>query len=639
MGVIIFSILFPMVIAFAFLAVKSEKMREVMVYASTIVIAGAAIITGIRFFATTGEFFSAYGEDMRFVVTGLNIALAAYIVFLSIRHRNIFAALLSVAQTVTVAWFEFSSGGHIDIQHNISIDKFSVVMILIISLIGSAMCIYGLGYVRRYRDDAPGMARIMFFSMFLAIGSMIGLVSSNNMIWMYLFWQISTLSSFWMTACDGSKESLKRGFKVININLLGGMSFVVGILIIGMVFGTLEFSTMMIYGKIYGNLVLIPATFFAFAGIARAALMPFNSWLTSSMHSPAPAAGLITAAVINGGAFILIKLAPAMSSSSFIGVMIMMVGGVTFLFASFVAIPKKDIREILACSTTANMGLVAVCTGLGVPEALWAAIMMVMLHSFLKTLLIVCFGTAGSLINSSRIEDMEGMFPKLPVISILIILGMTAMFLAPFGILLCGWISLVAVVNAKYLTIGGILCFGFAVSAYYGVALMARLTAASHEEGIDPLKEEKPERIGVIVFAAVSVILCLGLPLISSYLLVPYLKDVYGGSVTTLVSSADLVVMVGMIALLLLVGLLLFGRRMSKPSTIYLAGVNKGDNRTYYGAMENEVEFSLGDTYMGRHFNERRINLAGSLIAVAFLATGIGSVISNFIELLGGGVQ
>ena len=644
MGAIIFTILFPIVIAFAFLVVRSGKMREVMVYAATVVIAAGSVVVAVEYFPSKGEFFSVYGDSVRYIMLGLEVLIALYIVYIGIKHRNYLAAVLALTQTAAILWFEISNGGHIDIQHNLQMDKLSVIMILITAVIGSGCSIYGLGYVKATEagDQRETAAGRMFFAMFLTIGAMIGLFSSNNTTWMYFFWQVITLSTFWLVAHTGGEDDVKRGFRGLNMNLMGGLAFVIGIFILGMIFGTVEFSTMLIYGRIYGNLVLIPATFIVFAGVARSALMPFSSWLTKSMRSPAPAVALINATVVNGGVFLIIRMASLFSTSSYPGIMIMTVGGVTFLIASFAAVNHEDVRTLLGYSTVGTMGIAIACAGLGKAEALWAAIMLVIFHSIVKPLLVMCFGTAER-IAGSRMEDLEGLTAKAPRLGIPAMTGIAGMTLAPFGVIVCIWAALNAFADSGYLTILCVLCFGLAAVSLCWFRLLGSMSMTGETAGSEADRiQEKIGRIETIVqasIAALSVFLCLGLPLVSTYVLVPYLKGLLGGKVTGIITSSTLVVVVIMITLLILAGIFLFGRSRGMKAPIYLSGVNKGDDRTYYGAMGEEVRLSLGSMSSDSIFEERRVLIIGGVVTTALLAAGIGSVIGNLIGLMGGGAQ
>ena len=126
------------------------------------------------------------------------------------------------------------------------VDRLSIIMILIIGIIGSLITVYALGYMKDFQHHEPKDAKDrrpwFFFVMFLFLGAMVGLVSSNNLIWMYFFWEITSLSSFWLIGYTKTEEATNNAFRALIMNLLGGLGFAVGIVILGFLFGTVEIS-------------------------------------------------------------------------------------------------------------------------------------------------------------------------------------------------------------------------------------------------------------------------------------------------------------------------------------------------------------------------------------------------------------
>ena len=640
MGTITFLIIFPMIIAFVLLAARSDKARDMIVYIATAIIAAGSIFVAIKYFSSAGEFFPVHGEVVGYLMMGIEVCLAIYIIYTGIKHKKYLASLLALIQTPIMIWFELTHGHEIEVQNNMYIDRLSVIMILIIGIIGSLICVYALGYMKDFQHHHAGekdRRPWFFFVMFLFLGAMVGLVTANNMIWMYFFWEITSLSSFWLIGYTRTGEAINNSFRALIMNLLGGLGFVVGIVILGMIFGTVELSTMLIYGSIYGDLVAIPAAFFAFAGITKAAQMPFNSWLLGAMVAPTPTSALLhSSTMVKAGVFMIIKLAPVLGISNFAGLMTMMVGGITFLFASCAAISQNNAKRVLAYSTIANLGLIVACGGVGTPEAVWAGIMLIIFHAITKSLLFLCVGTAEHHIGSRMIEDMDGLFVKMPKLAMFMIIGIAGMFLAPFGMLISKWATMTSFVDSGNFVLVGIICFGSAVTAFYWLKWMGKLSAVvANEENIEG-SVHKSETFVHMTLTILTVIVCLIFPLISMYGLVPYLEGVYGGIATGLLSSSNMIIMVIMLAVLVLLAAMFFGKSKKQQVPIYLAGVNTGDNRTYYGSMQKEVEFSLRNWHMESIFGEHRMNVIGDVLTVACLVIGIGAVIGTLISLLGG---
>ena len=442
MGTIVFLILFPMIVAFILLVVKGDKARDVIVIGASAIIAAASIVVAVQFAAGGGDFFSFNGEVVGYIMMAVEAGLCIYICITAAMHRKWLAFIFAIIQTPLIMWFEFTRGHGIEVESNLYIDRLSIIMILIIGIIGTLIAVYALGYMKdfQHHEDEKGnkdRRPWFFFVMFLFLGAMVGLVTSNNMIWMYFFWEITSLSSFWLIGYTKTEEATNNAFRALIMNLLGGLGFAVGIVILGIVFQTVELNSMLLIGSVYGDLVAIPAAFFAFAGITKAAQMPFNSWLLGAMVAPTPTSALLhSSTMVKAGVFMIIKLAPVLGMSNFAGLMTMMVGGITFLFASCAAISQANAKRVLAYSTIANLGLIVACGGVGTAGAVWAGIMLIIFHAITKSLLFLCVGTAEHHIGSRMIEDMDGLFNKMPRLAMCMIVGIAGMFLAPFGMLI-----------------------------------------------------------------------------------------------------------------------------------------------------------------------------------------------------------
>lgn len=640
MGTILFLIFFPIIIALILLVSKADKVRDVIVKIAALAIAAVSIVVAVQYFKSGGENFAVNIEAVNYVMMVIEALLAIYIICTGIKHRKYLASIFALIQTPLLIWFELTNGHHIAVQHNMYVDRLSVIMILIIGIIGSLITVYALGYMKDFQhhhDDQPDRRPWFFFVMFIFLGAMVGLVTSNNMIWMYFFWEITSLSSFWLIGFTKTEEATNNAFRALIMNLLGGLGFAIGIVILGKVFGTLELSSMLALGSVYGELMAIPAVFFAFAGITKAAQMPFNSWLLGAMVAPTPTSALLhSSTMVKAGVFMIIKLAPVLGMSNFAGIMTIMVGGITFLMTSFAAISQSNAKRVLAYSTIANLGLIVACGGIGTPEAVWAGVMLIIFHAVTKSLLFLCVGTAEHHIGSRDIEDMDGLFVRMPKLAGFMIIGIAGMLLAPFGMLISKWAAMTAFVDSGNVILVAIICFGSAVTAFYWIKWMGKLAGiVAGEERIDQ-NVHKEETFVQATLVALVIIVCLMFPLISMYMLVPYLEIVFGGLSAMVLSADNMIIMVVMIAVLVLLTGLFFGKTNKKIVPIYLAGANKGDNLTYQGSMGKDVAFKLRNWHMESYFGEKKMNLIGGIIATAMIVIGIGFMVGTLVSLLGG---
>ena len=135
--------------------------------------------------------------------------------FTGIRHKQKLVTLFVVVQLFPLLWFEFK-GPHIEIEHPLVVDRLSVVMALIIGIIGGIISIYSLGYMRDFHEHIHKEYRdrrcFFFFMVFAFLGAMYGIVFSNNLRWLYFFWEVTTVSSFLLIGYKGTTESIKNSF-------------------------------------------------------------------------------------------------------------------------------------------------------------------------------------------------------------------------------------------------------------------------------------------------------------------------------------------------------------------------------------------------------------------------------------------
>lgn len=132
MGTILFLIFFPMIIALILLVNKEDKVRDAVVKVAAFVIAAVSIVVAVQFFSSGGQNFPVHVEAVNYVMMGIEVVLAVYIIYMGIKHKKYLASLFAVIQTPLLIWFELTEGHHIAVQNNMYVDRLSVIMILII---------------------------------------------------------------------------------------------------------------------------------------------------------------------------------------------------------------------------------------------------------------------------------------------------------------------------------------------------------------------------------------------------------------------------------------------------------------------------------------------------------------------------
>lgn len=639
MSTIFFLILFPLIVAIALLIFKTDAVRDILVKVSAAVIAAGSIVLAVQNFADGGQMFDFEAEWLGTLMMVIEIALAVVIFVLGIKHKKYLVPVLACIQTPLMVWFELSHGHEIEVINNMYVDRLSVIMALIIGIVGSLICVYAIGYMKDFQhhhENEPDRRPWFFFLMFIFLSAMFGLVTCNNLVWMFFFWEITTLCSFFLIGYTRTEEATNNSFRQLILNLIGGLAFACGIVVLGCFYGTIELSTLISYGVAgMGSFVVIPTACLALAGLTKAAQMPFHSWLLGAMVAPTPTSALLhSSTMVKAGVFLLLKLAPVLGFN-LAGIMVMLIGGITFVLASFAAISQSNAKRVLAYSTIANLGLICICGGVGTEAAVWAGIMLLVFHAVTKSLMFLCVGTAEHNIGSRNIEDMDGLFGRMPRLAKTMMVGISGMFVAPLGMLISKWAAMTTFVDSGNFFLVAAICFGSAATAFYWTKWLGKLAAiVANRENIESAVHGEESFVHTTL-AILAVIICLIFPLLSKTLVVPYIAGVFGASeAIAALSSNNLAIMVIMLAAVILMVLLFFGKTSKKIVPIYMAGANTGDDLHYMGSMQTPMEQSLRNWYMESWFGEKKMNMLGlastlTVLLVVFamlFATVIGGI-------------
>ena len=630
MELIGFLIAFPLVIAVLLLFVRSDAARKYLVTIPAVIIGCASIALYVMYGSQGGSYFIFSSSIVDIICVIVSIAIGAVILIYGFKYKRILPIVLGALQLVASLIFDFAIGHKIDVSQGLYVDGLSLLMVLIIGIVGSGICVYALGYMRDFQehepDGAPDRRPIFFALMFLFLSAMYVIVLSNNMSWMFAGWEITTLCSFLLIGYTKTEEAINNAFRQINMNLLGGIAFLIALYVCSISFDTLSFKDFLEIGSSRPNIVILPVIALAIAGITKAAQMPFHTWLLGAMVAPTPTSALLhSSTMVKAGVFLLVKLAPIFVVCPIASALVILVGGFTFMFCSFMAISQTNAKRVLAYSTIANLGLITACAGVGTPEAVWAAMLLILFHAIAKSLLFLCVGTAEHHIGSRDIEDMDQLFQRMPKLSRFMMLGIMCMFIAPFGMLIAKWGALVALIDMHQGVLLILLAFGSAATFMFWAKWLGKLAGiAGTRENIEG-NVSASEWASIGLMAALIALCCICLPLISIFMVDPYIISSYSnaGVAGGMVSSAfDGTVDVDDLWLASIACVFAFivmfaglGRTKTKQVGVYLAGVSADNaNRVFRDSMSGETMATSRNWYMTEAFNEDRLSWLGTIV-------------------------
>ncbi len=626
-----FLILFPAIVAFLLLAFKNGQVRNVVVKIAAGLIGLATIILLITYFNSGLVLFSVPLETAAEIMSVISLLIAGFILYLGIKQRKYLAVILITIQTLMFIGIEGWLAKDVQQVSNLFIDQFSLIMAAIVGIIGTLICVYALAYMETYHahhPEIPDRQNIFFFMVFVFLAAMFGLIFSNNLLWVYFFWEITTLASFILIGYAKTSESTNNAFLALEMNLLGGIAFagaIIYLLIADPTGSLLGIEQLLSSGQAFA---LVPAVLLSFAGITKAALMPFSSWLVGAMVAPTPVSALLhSSTMVKAGVYIIVRFAPVLSGTTE-GLIIGLVGGFTFLLGSAIAISQSNAKKVLAYSTIANLGLIVACAGVGTYKLVWAAILLIIFHAIAKSLLFLCVGTVEHQIGSRNIEDMSGLIVRMPKVAVMMLVGIAGMFLAPFGMLISKWVAIEAFIEAQFgLIFVAILAFGGSITVFFWSKWMGKIISVdphvSREE--DSLKSEKK---GVLyILAGLTVLICLIFPLISSSLIEPFVLSVYGQ--TARLSQDNIIIMAMMLFLLMIMPFsMLLPRNGARKVPPYMGGRPASSDMKFLGSMGVTRDVTLSNYYLNDLFGENRLLMAGT-------ALGFGLILLAMIVLVG----
>ncbi len=326
--------------------------------------------------------------------------------------------------------FDWATIGDFHLRIGIQLDRLSTGMMVIVTGIGALVHIFSLAYMK----DDEGKARY-FTGLSFFMFSMTGIVLADNFIMTFIFWELVGFSSYLLIGHWYQKESAADAAKKAFLcNRVGDFGFMIGILMLWGITGTLVFSEMEIPAGVSAS-VLSAAILCTFCGaVGKSAQVPLHVWLPDAMEGPTPVSALIHAAtMVAAGVYMLFRLQFSIGTEAFEGFagdVIAWTGGITALVAALMAVQQDDIKRVLAYSTLSQLGYMIMAVGLLAGEA---GMFHLFTHAWFKALL---FLGSGAVIYACHHEQdiwkMGGLLKKMPITGITFFAGFAALIAVPF---------------------------------------------------------------------------------------------------------------------------------------------------------------------------------------------------------------
>ncbi|MFJ2375261.1 Na+/H+ antiporter subunit A [Streptomyces sp. NPDC087769] len=357
------------------------------------------------------------------------------------RRAFVVLALPPAAATVWAAtqWNTAASGSAVtwtwrwmpayDVTVALRFDALAELMVLLAAGIGTLVLLYCASY---FTDGTPQLAG--FAGNLLAFaGAMLALVLADDLISLYVFWELTTVFSFLLIGYDSEqKHSRRSALQALTVTTLGGLAMLVGFLIIGQSAGTYRISAILADPPRAGLAVSVAVVLILCGALSKSAIWPFSLWLPNAMAAPTPvSAYLHAAAMVKAGVYLVARLAPGFADVPVWRPVVIVLGAATMLLGGWRALRLNDLKIVLAYGTVSQLGFLTLLAGTGNRDTALAAAVMILGHALFKAPLFLVTGIVDHAAGTRDLRRLSGVGRALPHVCTVAVLAAASMAALP----------------------------------------------------------------------------------------------------------------------------------------------------------------------------------------------------------------
>ncbi|CAN5442588.1 Na+/H+ antiporter subunit A [soil metagenome] len=327
------------------------------------------------------------------------LAPAAVVVWLAVALPDVIAG--GVVEE-TVAWVP-----SLDLTMGLRMDAFSGLMVLLVSGVGVLIFAYAHAYFDSDKADLGRFAATLV----LFAGAMLGLVVSDNLLALFVFWELTSVTSYLLIGYKHTSEQARAAaLQALLITGAGGLAMLAGFVILGQMAGTYSMAAVLADPPTGG--LATAAMLCVLAGVfTKSAQVPFHSWLPGAMAAPTPVSGYLhSATMVKAGVYLAARFAPAfIEATPLVRPVLMAVGLTTMLVGGFRALRQHDLKLILAYGTVSQLGFLIALFGTGSEYAVLAGVAMLLAHGIFKATLFMVVGVIDHATGTRDIRRLDGL--------------------------------------------------------------------------------------------------------------------------------------------------------------------------------------------------------------------------------------
>lgn len=411
------------------------------------------------------------------------------------------------------------------------VDGLSLTFALTISGIGAFILVYSGAYLKGHPHQGRFMAFLLLF-----MGAMLGLVLADSTVVLYTFWELTTVASFLLIGFDHSRQLARRAaIQALVVTGLGGLALLAAAVLLQRLTGTWELSGILATGRdVAGHAAYVPVLVLVLlAAFTKSAQVPFHFWLPNAMEAPTPVSAFLhSATMVQGGVYLLARLHPVLGATSLWTVTLVSFGAVTLLWGGIAALRQTDLKQMLAQTTIASLGLLVILIGIGTKLALTAAVLYFIGHALYKASLFLVAGNIDHETGTRDITALGGLRDHLTITFLIAVLAAASMIGLPplvsylakeemyLALLGQGWQSLLVL---AVLVIGNALLIVVALAVVIKPFMGAFVPVPKHPHEAPPAMLAGP-----LLFAGLGVLLGLLTAWLSGTVLAPAVSAIAG---------------------------------------------------------------------------------------------------------------
>ena len=318
---------------------------------------------------------------------------------------------IAAGQTLVVAYPWVPSLG---VNLSFQVDGLGLLFALLISGIGTLVMVYAGGYLAGHHQ----LGR--FFTIILAfMGSMLGLVLADNLLLLFAFWELTSLTSYLLIGFDHERAAARAAaLQALLVTGAGELAMLAGLILLGQVGGSLELSELLTRGETIRADGLYPAILLLIlaGAFTKSAQVPFHFWLPNAMEAPTPvSAYLHSATMVKVGVYLLARLSPVLGGTPNWQLVVTTVGAATMLVGAWLAMRQTDLKRILAYATLSALGTLVMLLGIGTAVAATAAVAFLLGHALYKGALFLVAGAIDHQSGTREVDQLGGLGGAMPI--------------------------------------------------------------------------------------------------------------------------------------------------------------------------------------------------------------------------------